>query len=92
MGDGIGWAVKQLIQGQRVRRSGWNGKSMYLLYVPGTPNLKVAKGTLYAKALGDDAVVDIDPHIDMRTAKGTMQPGWVASQADLLATDWEVAL
>lgn len=26
----IGWAVKQLHNGGRVRRSGWNGKGMFL--------------------------------------------------------------
>jgi hypothetical protein len=26
----IGWAVKQLQHGDRVRRSGWNGKGMWL--------------------------------------------------------------
>jgi len=26
----IGWAVKQLHDGQRVRRRGWNGRGMYL--------------------------------------------------------------
>lgn len=26
----IGWAVKQLQNGQRVRRAGWNGKSQFL--------------------------------------------------------------
>jgi hypothetical protein len=26
----IGWAVKQLQDGDRVRRSGWNGKGMWL--------------------------------------------------------------
>lgn len=33
--NGIGWAVKQLSNGSRVCRSGWNGKNMYLeLQVP----------------------------------------------------------
>lgn len=33
--DGIGWAVKQMRDGQRVRRAGWNGKGMWLaLQVP----------------------------------------------------------
>lgn len=31
----IGWAVKQMRNGSRVRRAGWNGKGMYLeLQVP----------------------------------------------------------
>jgi hypothetical protein len=28
--QGIGWAVKELGDGGRVRRSGWNGKGMWL--------------------------------------------------------------
>ena len=30
-------------------------------------------------------------HLVMRTAQGAYQPGWLASQADLLAEDWELA-
>lgn len=31
----IGWAVKQMHNGEKVRRSGWNGKNMYVeLQVP----------------------------------------------------------
>lgn len=33
--NGIGWAVKQMHDGNRVARAGWNGKNMYLeLQVP----------------------------------------------------------
>lgn len=33
----IGWAIKQMHNGSAVRRSGWNGKNMYLkLQVPDT--------------------------------------------------------
>ncbi len=31
-----------------------------------------------------------EPVIVMKTAQGTYQPGWLASQADLLAEDWVV--
>lgn len=31
------------------------------------------------------------PFVTMRTAQGAWQPGWVCSQADLLADDWESA-
>lgn len=33
--NGIGWAVKQMHNGSKVTRAGWNGKDMYLaLQVP----------------------------------------------------------
>ena len=31
-----------------------------------------------------------DPYLAMFTAQGTVQAGWLASQADILAHDWEV--
>jgi hypothetical protein len=31
-----------------------------------------------------------DPCIVMFTAQGTYQPGWLASQADILSEDWEI--
>lgn len=30
------------------------------------------------------------PCIAMYTADGKLQPGWLASQMDMLATDWEI--
>ncbi len=34
-GESIGWAIKQLWNGSKVRRMGWNGKGMWLgLQVP----------------------------------------------------------
>ena len=92
--NGIGWAVKQLQHGLKVRRAGWNGKGMWLMFVAGS-QVPLREGTPYDRALNTakqaQSHVTIDPHIDMYTAQGTMQPGWLASQADLLAIDWEIA-
>lgn len=82
----IGTAIKNLRAGAKVARAGWNGKGMFLLYVPGSTVARA--GPPYSNA--GLTSVTIDPHIDMFTANGTMQPGWLASQADLLADDWEV--
>jgi len=38
IGNGIGWAVKQLLDGKQVRRAGWNGKGMFLHYIQPVPN------------------------------------------------------
>lgn len=91
---GIGWAIKQLGNGSKVRRAGWNGKGMWLLLVPSS-HVPLREGTPYFAALNTGKTgqshVSIGAHIDMYTAQGVMQPGWLASQADLLATDWEIA-
>jgi hypothetical protein len=69
---------------------------MWIVLQPGgQPTLR--PGSVYAKVLSEygdkDGVINqihIDSHIDMFTAQGTMQPGWLASQADMLAEDWGV--
>ena len=89
----IGEAIAAMRFGRKVARTGWNGKGMWLILVKGQ-SAELRGGTPYAAALNSDgktqSSVVIEPHIDMYTAQGTMQPGWLASQADLLATDWEV--
>lgn len=83
----FGNAIEALKSGERVRRSGWNGKGMWLVLVPGTAQVEFRDGTPYRNAGLVQA--DINPHIDMMTATGQMQPGWLASQTDMLADDWE---
>lgn len=93
--NGIGWAVKQLKDGNRVCRAGWNGKGMWLSYSPGAPdglpadNFWSPANQEYARSQGGAAKVL--PCITMRTATGEILMGWLASQTDLLATDWEIA-
>jgi hypothetical protein len=87
----IGWAVKEMQNGARVRRSGWNGKGMYLFLVPGSRFLVSADrpmGKACPELVGQE--IDYHPHVDMKTAQGYVVP-WLCSQADLLATDWEAA-
>lgn len=68
----FGTALTQLRNGNKVARSGWNGKGMWLaLQVPDAHS----KMTL--------------PYIYMSTAQGDLVP-WLASQTDVLATDWTV--
>jgi len=95
--QGIGWAVKQLQDGKKVCRAGWNGKGMWIVLMPELnlppystqePGAKVNDRT--AKHIGADTPLESQPYISMWTAQGKWQPGWLASQPDLLATDWEV--
>jgi hypothetical protein len=60
---------------------------MWLIYVPGS-KVSVQSGTPYAVAFKAGMTATINPHIDMKTATGEMQPGWLASQTDMLADDW----
>ena len=96
----FGWALCMLRQGLSVQRKGWNGKGMFLLLVPGTPQCELKPASPYSSALRARAAaaggqfptqVDINPHVDMYTADGKMQPGWLCSQTDMLAEDWCIA-
>lgn len=81
-------ALHFLKKGAKIARLGWNGKGMWLVLVPGS-YVPLKPGTPYADALQQEHVT-INAHIDMRTATGEMQPGWLASQSDMLADDWIV--
>jgi hypothetical protein len=91
----FGEAIQALKAGKKVSRHGWNGKNMWLvlmpaLYLPpyntqGTER-KVPDRT--AKWIGEDMPLDSQPYIVMWTAQEKWQPGWLASQADMLAEDW----
>lgn len=85
----IGEAVSQLKAGHKVRRAGWNGKGMWLCLMPA---VLVPAGMVNSRTrrhVPDGQDLDCQPYVVMWTAAGQWQPGWLCSQADLLATDWE---
>lgn len=90
-GDAIHFAK----QGQRVARSGWNGKGMFVWMNPGSFDANVhgmdthvggIKCSLFS--LGDHGTTTRLPNMNMRAADGSTVTGWLASQTDMLAEDW----
>lgn len=86
--QGIGWAIKQMQNGARVCRAGWNGKGMFLFLVPGS-TFKVNRAPLLG-IYPEGTEINYHAHVDMKTADDKVVP-WLASQTDLLATDWQIA-
>jgi len=84
----FGWAIAMLKQGKKVRRAGWNGKGMWLVYIP---PFRVEEPNERTKAHGITEAFYCGGYIVMWTAQGIWQPGWLASQPDILAEDWEIA-
>lgn len=82
-------ALLALKAGHRVAREGWNGNGMWLVLMPATvvPAELVNGRTKKHWPEGD---LPVGGYIVMRTAQGTWQPGWLASQTDLLSEDWVV--
>lgn len=61
----FGWAIKQLRNGSRVQRSGWNGKGMWLgLQVPDA-NSKMGLPYIYLSTVGGTLVPWNPNNIDM---------------------------
>ena len=71
----FGNALSALKTGHQVARKGWNGKGMWLRLIP-----EMVEGTT-----GRTLV----PYVQMKAADDTLVP-WLASQTDILATDWEI--
>lgn len=79
----FGQAIKEVKNGKRIQREGWNGKQQYVELASGISYIN-AKGEIINvehAAIGNKALVFV----------GTfgVQLGWLASQADMLAEDWK---
>lgn len=86
----FGMAIVALKRGECVARKGWNEKGMFLTLQGGsevTGDLMRNEG---AKNYYGISTVKICPHIDMKAADGSYVVGWLASQTDMLAEDWEI--
>lgn len=89
----FGIALRHLKDGKRVARKGWNGKGMWLALTPGSTIQDTFARSGAVKAQVDHEGVEevvILPHIDMRSADGSIVIGWLASQTDMLSEDWEL--
>lgn len=86
----IGMALEALKRGKAVARAGWNGKGMFLTLQSGSEVAGENMRNEPAKNYYEGTTVKIAPHIDMKAADGTYVVGWLASQTDLLAEDWEI--
>ena len=86
---GFGDAVAALKEGLRVERAGWNGKGMFLYYVPENkyPASRNEHGTMIG--VFKDDMVPYGAYIAMKTAQNNVVP-WLASQTDVLAEDWQI--
>lgn len=96
-GMDFGMAIREAKAGKKIARTGWNGKNMFVVYMPplflppyntaDTPR-KVNDRT--AKWIGEDKPLNCQPYFAMYNAQEQWIPGWLASQSDMLAEDWEV--
>ncbi|QKJ87418.1 DUF2829 domain-containing protein [Paramixta manurensis] len=92
----FGQAIGALKAGKAVGREGWNGKGMFIFLKKGSHDAAIVQAhingvvsELFEK--GDEGTVVRMPCICMKAADGSTVEGWLASQTDMLADDWQDA-
>lgn len=80
----FGEAIIAVQKGNKIKRNGWNGKNQYVELAT-CISYKNTKGEVINcnhDAIGNKALAFV--------GTSGVQIGWLASQADMLATDWEI--
>lgn len=101
----FGHALDAIKRGGRAARAGWNGKNMFIFMRPGYvsdaneiqlfPSVHEAVKFYFLgkrsvnKEKPVEAVV-FTPYLCMKAADDSIVNGWLASQTDMLAEDWEI--
>lgn len=75
----FGWALRQLKEGKKVCRLGWNGKGIYIELQRPDEHSKMTQPYIYIVTTGLQS--------DNPNAPRVVVP-WIASQTDLMAEDW----
>jgi hypothetical protein len=99
----FGEAIQALKEGKLVSRSGWNGKGMFIFMRPSdeidiatvinvVKSIPASVKEYYDRVGFEQGLIKIKftAYICMKAADGTIVNGWLASQTDMLAEDWEV--
>lgn len=80
----FGEAIIAVKNGNKIQRNGWNGKNQYVELAT-CISYKNTKGEIVNcnhDAIGNKALAFV--------GTSGVQIGWLASQADMLANDWEI--
>lgn len=80
----FGLAIEAVKKGKRISRAGWNGKGQYVELATGIGYVGPDGKTVNAEhaAIGNKALAFV--------GTSGVQMGWLASQADMLAEDWQI--
>ena len=86
----FGEALECLKAGLKVSRTGWNGKGMYAVMMPGCPDgVPVNETTQRAHGVPKGTVLKYRPYFQLLTEQGDVAM-WSPSGSDILAEDWMV--
>ena len=77
----FGYAIRKLKEGKKVARSGWNGKGIFIELQRPDENSKMTHPYIFINTTGLKT--------DNPDAPKNRVP-WLASQTDMLSSDWDV--
>lgn len=83
----FGDALVALKQGKKVSRAGWNGKGMFVYYVP-PASYPVQTGAAKSH-FGEGSLVPYNAYLVIKNVNETVST-WVPSVNDCLAEDWTI--
>ena len=85
----FGEAIELLKKGAKIARLSWNGKGMFIYYVPAAsyPIQRNSNKTL--AGVFENDMAPYTAYIAMKTAQDFVTP-WTPSQSDVLDEDWVV--
>ena len=99
----FGQALKSIQRGRLVTRQGWNGRGMFIFQRPEdslptniivnqVKSLPESFKRWVSDNYGDSESdkIKFTAYLCMKAADGTVVNGWLASQTDMLASDWMI--
>ena len=82
----FGQALEYVKEGKKIYRNGWNGKGMYVYYVPAAKYKRCTEAA--ADLVDENNMVQYNPYFAIKNVNNTVST-WVPSVNDCLAEDWE---
>lgn len=92
----FGEALREVRDGRKIARNGWNGTDLYVVYQKGYPDgIGVNANTAEATGIPEGTVCAFRPYLMMKVGPQKVSGPdefvpWVAAQSDLLGDDWYV--
>lgn len=84
-------ALDHVKAGGRAARAGWNGKGMWIAHGEGRKIPASAFWNPHTRAHAmaqPDQHCEVLPYLILKTADDKILMGWLASQSDMLSSDW----
>ena len=84
-GMNFGQAIEAAKKGKKIARLNWNGKGQYVFLAHDVEFHTNADLSAFA-----DTDVEVHDLLVIKTSQDIFQPGWLATQSDILADDWYI--